>query len=139
MRGHRHHKLQLGVELNSAGRLKEAVDALEEGLKAEPDFAGGWWLLGAILWELGEYSRAIEPCRRAVSLRPRSERYSLGLFHALLDAGLAEETIAEVRRFLREAENGAKCSEGTQSLYERYDQKGAALVAEWKKYKNSGE
>lgn len=126
-----------GVELNAAGRLEEAIEALKDGLAAQPDHAKGWWLLGGILWQLGRYTEALPYRRRAVELKPRNEQCSLGLFHTLLDAGLADETIAEVRRFLAEVEGGAKCSEETRLLYADYNSEGPALVAEWKRRKNS--
>ena len=126
-----------GVELNAAGRLEEAIEALKAGLAEQPDHAKGWWLLGGIYWQLGRYTEALPYRRRAVELKPGNERCSLGLFHSLLDAGLSEATIVEVRRFLAEVERGAECSEETRLLYADYDKAGPALVAEWKRQKNS--
>jgi cytochrome c-type biogenesis protein CcmH/NrfG len=116
------------VELNAAGKLEEAAEALKQGLIEQPDHAKAWWLLGGIYWQLGRYTEALPFRRRAVELKPRNERCSLGLFHTLLDAGLAEETIAEVRRFLREVERGAKCSEETRLLYDDYDTNGISSL-----------
>jgi cytochrome c-type biogenesis protein CcmH/NrfG len=132
-----HPKLALAAELNGAGRLEEAAAALEEGLKEQPERPKAWWLLGGIYWQLGEYTRSIGPSRRAAELRPANEQYSLGLFQSLLDAGRAEEVIAEVRRFLEEVERGAKCSPHTLAMYRRYDRVGIRAVRDLKRYKNS--
>lgn len=126
-----------GVELSGAGRFEEAIEALKKGLAEQPNYAKGWWLLGGIYWQLGRYTEALTCRRHAVQLRPRNEQCSLGLFYTLLDAGLAEETVAEVRRFLGEVRNGAKCSEQTRLLCADYDRIGPSLVVEWKRHKNS--
>jgi hypothetical protein len=49
--------------------------------------------------DLGMLDRAILLCRRAAELAPRSERASLGLFHALWDSERFDEALEEIKRF----------------------------------------
>ena len=130
-----HPKFVLGMEFKAAGKYVEAAQAFEEGLTDQPDYAPAWWLLGGIYWTLGDYARSIDSCRRAVELRPRNEKASIGLFQSLLDAGQVEEAIAEARRFLVELEGGASCTAQTARLYRDYDRDGVVLAAEWLEYK----
>ena len=86
--------------------------------------------MGGLYWQLGYTVRAISPCRRSVALRPQREHSSLGLFHTLKDAGFGVHAIEEARRFLKQVDAGAECSERTGSLFRAYDRDGVQLAAE---------
>lgn len=48
----------------------------------------------------GEIAAAIEHFRKAVKLEPKSEQYSLGLFHILWEQGRREEALDETKRYM---------------------------------------
>lgn len=96
-------------EFNEAMRLKnvglneDAVQVLgrliDKGLHREAVVG----MLGLIHhYELHNSEQALPFLRQAVELAPRSERFSLGLFHALLSVDQIDEAFEEMRRYLKD-------------------------------------
>lgn len=56
--------------------------------------------LANTLEAIGEIATAIEHFQKAVKLAPKSELYSLGLFHILWEQGRREEALDETKRFI---------------------------------------
>jgi len=63
-------KLREAQDLRALGNLTKAIAAIAEAIKLEPNLARAYNDLGALLWEAGEYERAVEQFRRAVRLNP---------------------------------------------------------------------
>jgi tetratricopeptide (TPR) repeat protein len=63
------------------------------------DWGIHWYLGGFYLHELNQPAKAIPLLRKAVQWKPESEKSSLGLFHSLLNAGLQDEALDELKRF----------------------------------------
>lgn len=108
-------RFKAAVALTRAGRTHEAIEALEALLalsEAEPrDHAATSKYLGDIhLHLLGDPVRAEPYYRRTLALFPRSERASLGLFHALCGQGRADDALEEAHRLvaLRPSESYAQ-------------------------------
>jgi predicted Zn-dependent protease len=86
--------------LAKEGNARAAVDRLEALLDRFPRQAALLWYLGGIyLFDLQDVKRAITLMRRSTKAAPHSERASLGLFHALWEAGRSDAAFEEMRRF----------------------------------------
>ena len=87
--------------LRDAGRLGEAVEKLQYILSLSPERKAP--ILGPlahIYFLLKDHENARSHYVEALSLSPRSELGSLGLFHTLWDMGKYREAVEEARRFL---------------------------------------
>ncbi len=60
--------VKLGDEARGARRLGEAFDYYGKALQIRPDWAEGWWNIGAILYEGDRYEEARDAFRNLVSL-----------------------------------------------------------------------
>lgn len=87
------------LEDHKAGRLDRAFAAYRAVLAADPDDAGTWTNLGALLRARGEHRLAVSCQRRAAALRPDDEGVLNNLGNALADADFPHEALA-VRRDL---------------------------------------
>ena len=58
-------------------------------------------MLGHVQWKLVGLANAIESFKTAVQLAPTLELASLGLFHALWEAGRRDDAFEEMKRFVR--------------------------------------
>ena len=93
------------VAMTKAGRHREAIDVLEGliGLAGvEPRLlAASYKYLGDVhLHEMDDPARAEHCFRQALTLFPRAERASLGLFHSLMGQERVEDALMEARRFV---------------------------------------
>lgn len=84
----------LGNVYSDAGRYEEAVQALQEAIKLNPDYALPWNSLGDVYQALGQPQKAIEAYQRAISLDPNYAwpYNSLGLVYAQI--GRHEQAIS---------------------------------------------
>jgi tetratricopeptide (TPR) repeat protein len=57
-----------GVLRQEAGRLDDALDALESATSIAPDFAPAWAALGGVLFDLGEITRSVDCLERSLEL-----------------------------------------------------------------------
>ncbi len=90
-----------GIALRDSDRLEEAIEKFKEILTLNPPRrAPILGPLGHIYWKQKSFAKALECYTEAVSLSPKSELGSLGLFHTLWDLGRYKEALAEARRFL---------------------------------------
>jgi type IV pilus biogenesis/stability protein PilW len=62
--------VQLARSMANAGRIKEALDALQEAIDREPDNAGLHNYYGVICFQAGRYGEAEESFRRALRIDP---------------------------------------------------------------------
>ena len=88
-----------GLDDHKAGRLDRAFAAYRAVLAADPDDAGVWTNLGALLRARGEHRLAVSCQRRAAALKPDDEGVLNNLGNALADADFTDEALA-VRRDL---------------------------------------
>jgi TolB-like protein/DNA-binding winged helix-turn-helix (wHTH) protein/tetratricopeptide (TPR) repeat protein len=84
----------LGVRLYYARQFPAAIEALEQTLRINPDFAVAHWGLGETRRELQQHDAAIASLRRAVALSGNSAYMRAWLAHALASAGRRDEALA---------------------------------------------
>ncbi|MDX1384549.1 MAG: tetratricopeptide repeat protein, partial [Thermoanaerobaculia bacterium] len=94
-----------GLILTGQGRHAAARGALEESLRANPNFADTYAVLGTVLLSLRDAAGAVEAYRTAADLEPGEPGHYLNLASALARVGDAEgeaQAMATYRRLLRE-------------------------------------
>jgi tetratricopeptide (TPR) repeat protein len=92
--------VQKAIDLKNVKDFQGAIDVLEEIVRAYPDYAPGWGLLGGIyLYNLDRPEEATRCFEETTRLSPRSETASLGLFHSLWGRDRYDAAIAEMKRF----------------------------------------
>jgi len=91
----------LGAVLESAGKLKEAINHYQAALRVRPDAVIARNNLGAAFHAMGNLEAAISHYRQAVKLDPAyaNARYNVG--NALLSAGKVDDAILNLRETLR--------------------------------------
>jgi hypothetical protein len=88
------------MQMRNRGDIRDAATLLEVLAKQYPEDWRIEYYAGAVhLFDLERAADAIPFCRKAVELKPTSERASLALFHALWGAGRQVEALDEVKRF----------------------------------------
>lgn len=90
----------IGLQLQTSGRLREAVDAYRRYLSGDPQSADVHYNLGLALQNLQRYDEALASYATAIALRPTfgSPYFNRGNIYAAL--GRQEEAIASYRRSL---------------------------------------
>lgn len=58
-------------EARNAGRLAESVPLYLQALQIRPDWAEGWWFVGAILYDADRYPEARDAFRNLVEIEPK--------------------------------------------------------------------
>ena len=91
----------LGVALQKAGRVQEAIVHYEEALRAAPDDATAHYNLGTALEEAGRVPEAIAHWEQAVQIRPDFVEAHDNLGVALVHSGRVPEAIAHYEQALR--------------------------------------
>ncbi len=91
----------LGIALDHAGRLPEAVAEYEAALRLHPDYADALIDLGNAERKMGRLPEAIEHFRRASALAPANAEAHNSLGAALTDLGRRTEAEAEYETALR--------------------------------------
>ncbi len=56
------------------GRYDEALKGAEALIKMRPEHRGGWWMLGSVQQQQGDYEAAAESIRKAIELAPASSQ-----------------------------------------------------------------
>lgn len=92
---------RLGMALSRQGKLHEARDVYAELLRQSPDFVDALAQYGLVLYELGDFDRALEVLPHAIDIQPSDISLRLGLARVLVDRG----RYAEVRALLHEVES----------------------------------
>jgi len=91
----------LGIALERAGRVQEAIAQFEQSLRLKRDSAEAHNDLGLVLWRRGKVEEAIEHYDRALKIKPdfAEAHYNLGL--ALAQIGKASEAIGHYEQAIR--------------------------------------
>ncbi len=90
--------VQLGAELQRAGRLADARRLYERVLEIEPDNADARHLLGVVAMQQGERELALKQLLRAIELQPGFAAYHNNLGAAYQSLGRLDEAICAFRR-----------------------------------------
>lgn len=95
-------------DLLAAGRVDEAINALQGQISVTPDSAESYNLLCRSYFALGDWDRAVSACQKAVNLEPTNSKYHLWLGRAYGEkadrsnffsaAGLAKKLRSEFER-----------------------------------------
>lgn len=88
-----------------AGQLARAALLYEQGLNLKPDWTEGWWSLGTVRYDMGEYGKAREVFSRLLDTRPE-----LGLAWGFL--GLTEYELRSYRQALEHLERADRLGIG---------------------------
>ena len=93
------------VDIWHSGDGHTAAEILMRLASAFPKNPAILGMLGAIYHRLEDYARASDYFQQTVSLSPKSELASLGLFHSLWRVGRYDEAVTEMERFLSISES----------------------------------
>ncbi len=93
--------LNAALALHRAGRLADAKLAYEHVLRANPDCAEALYLLGILVYRIGNPDNAIALIRRAIALRPGFTEAQNDLGNILLETGKLEAAAVVFRKLLR--------------------------------------
>jgi tetratricopeptide (TPR) repeat protein len=101
-------KIDKALELRKAGETEQPVTILSTIFEEIPaNDLRRLGLVGSLLREAGELSKALYCFDKAVESNPLSPRASLGRFHSLWRSGRYDEAFDELERFLSVAESEA--------------------------------
>lgn len=90
-----------GLSLQQAGRLAEARQSYERGLKYDPGNPDALFLLGQTLFDSGETATGERRMRAAIEARPQAGNYRAGLAFSLFNTGRLEEAAREFAQAVR--------------------------------------
>lgn len=68
--------VQEGIELTGAGQLPQAVTALQQAIKLDPQYADAYAALGRAYFKMREWRRAVDNIRRATALNAQQKMAS---------------------------------------------------------------
>jgi tetratricopeptide (TPR) repeat protein len=93
-----------GAALHQLGRVREAIEALKQGLERKPQLAAaGWIWLGNVYYDLKLYPEAIAAYRSGVALEKPGESFARGrLGVALKDGRHLDEALALFEQLVKE-------------------------------------
>ena len=98
----------LGVALQTDGRLQEAETHYRRALAIQPDYAPAYVNLGMVLVALHRPDEAIEAYKRAIELESGDVDLDVKLGNALLQAGRAPEAVERFRRAIAAGRGSAE-------------------------------
>ena len=93
-------KFARAQERSKIDDLPGTIEILKDLVAGNPESAMFNATLANTLKAAGDIEPAIEHFQQAVKLAPKSEQYSLGLFHVLWGQGRREEALDETKRFM---------------------------------------
>lgn len=99
--------LQLGIQHQRSGRLREAEGVYRQVLAAQPNQPDALYLLGTLAQNVGRLDLAADLIRQAIALNPAGLHYHIDLGTILSAQGKLDEGIAEYRRYLEADPNFA--------------------------------
>lgn len=118
---------EVGKNASHIGKKDEAIAALKEALKLQPDFAEAKCLMGMVLMDTGQTDEALRFSREAVDLRPEDARLRV-IYGGLLSRGeRLEEAAAACREALKHAPNYAEAHNTLASVLKRQGKFSEAL------------
>ncbi len=112
-------ELAEGIKLYDSGKLKDAVERLQQVVEADPASATGWLFLGLARFDALDRQGAESAALRALELDPRSGRAMILLASVYLDAGQRPRAEVELRRYLELEPQGQYAEEAKQLLSAR--------------------
>jgi tetratricopeptide (TPR) repeat protein len=89
---------QQAAQLSDANRLREAVEIYRRALTISPAWGEGWWHLGTLAYDLGDFRMCRDALSKFLSLHPKSgSAWALkGLSE--FELGLTRQSLADLRR-----------------------------------------
>jgi predicted Zn-dependent protease len=93
------------IQANRAGRTVYAIRVLKALAAGNPNSAAILGYLAGVYYMQERFEDAEKTFRRTVTLSPKSELASLGLFHSLWQLGRRHESFAEMRRLLTDVDS----------------------------------
>ena len=87
-----------GVALQGLGNLKTAIQAYENALKLNPDYAEAYCNMGNALQKQGETLEAIKACKKAITINPKSAEAFNNLGLALQNHGKMKEALVSYNK-----------------------------------------
>lgn len=118
-----------GLAHQQAGRLVEARQCYERGLKYDPGNPDALFLLGQALFDGGETALGERKMRAAITARPQAANYRAGLAFSLFNAGRAAEAAAEFAQAVRGIPQDPALWRGLATSAAQAGQPDAALAA----------
>jgi tetratricopeptide (TPR) repeat protein len=98
--------LSLSAALGAAGKMEEAIDALKQAIRLQPDDPKPYINLGAALASIGRREEAIEALSSALTIEPDHPEALNNLGIILKDVGRLDESVAALSQAVRiEPEN----------------------------------
>jgi len=91
-------RLNWGLALHSGGRFREAVEQFRIYLKAQPDYAPAWLLLGLDCMKLDEPARAVPALEHASRAEPTNKLAHVELAQALLAVNRPEKALENLQK-----------------------------------------
>lgn len=88
------------MHLRELKKYSEAIDKLTRASLILPADGAIWGVLGATYRDADDLPNAIRCFQKSAELLPKSERASLGLFHAKIQSGDVDGAFDEMKRFL---------------------------------------
>ncbi len=89
-----------------AGKYDEAVQAYDEAIKLDPEYASAWHNKGTALYYLGRYDEAILACDKAIRLDPEDASAWNNTGYALKRLGRTTEANAAFAKALELGRTG---------------------------------
>ena len=86
-----------GLEAYNKRDYATAVKEFEDVTKTNPDYAGGYYMLGLSQRAAGNLSPALASLRKAIELDPENASYKVGLGQGLLQAGQYQEAYTTLK------------------------------------------
>ena len=83
--------LERAMTLSDLGRFGEALKEVERALELEPKYWDAWMEMGRLNIELGDWSAAVRPLRRAMELEGLTAELAVDLSAAYLHQGFVDE------------------------------------------------
>jgi len=83
--------LERAMTLSDLGRFRDALKEVERALEIEPGYWDAWMEMGRLNIELGDWSAAVRPLRRAMDLEGPTAELAVDLAAAYLHQGFVDE------------------------------------------------
>jgi tetratricopeptide (TPR) repeat protein len=88
----------LGDDYKKAGRYDKAIEAYQEAIRLEPEYAWHWSSLGDAYKEAGQYDKAIEAYQEAIRIEPKEPLHWRFLGDAYKEAGQVAQELEVQKR-----------------------------------------